>query len=97
MDDIDRTGMTIMNLPGSTSNATAVDTTTGKIVDLLYSCFGDFEGFVVATGDARRIYRCKDRGMLKHIHQAIEQRVLATIFAPVTDPTHAVSLSLHHA
>jgi hypothetical protein len=89
--------MTIMNLPDSTSNPTAVDTATGKIVDLLYSCFGDFEGFVVATADARRIYRCKDRGMLKHIHQAIEQRVFATIFAPITDPTHAVSLSLHHA
>lgn len=87
----------MMNFSPAGPAPAAIDTVTGKIVDLLYSCFGDFEGFVVSTADGRRIYRCKDRGMLKHIHEAIERRMLATIFAPVADPTHAVSLSLHHS
>src|SRR5262249_55537006 len=43
---------------------------TGKIVEVLFGAFGEFEGFIVDTNEARRKFRATDRGIAELVLRA---------------------------
>ncbi|HEY9605199.1 MAG TPA: tyrosinase family protein [Allocoleopsis sp.] len=56
---------------------------TGKIREIIYDCFGDFEGFILETCSTTYCFKCKERGIEKIVRQACSERMLVTI---CTDP-----------
>ena len=62
--------------PGGRPTATAQ---RGKIRELRYDCFGDFEGFVLETCDGRTFFRTCDRGLEEVVRRACRDRSSVTI------------------
>jgi hypothetical protein len=52
---------------------------TGKVSDLLYDCFGDFEGFTLATCDGRRSFKGCERDIEEVVRKACRDRSKVTI------------------
>jgi hypothetical protein len=53
---------------------------TGRICEVAYDCFGDFEGFVlVSCCTERRVFRCRDRGIGTLALHACEKRMMVTV------------------
>lgn len=69
---------------------------TGKIVELVYDRFGDFEGFILRTrkGDTRD-YRSRERHVCELARWAWQARLLVTIIASNSEPAVPVRILLH--
>ena len=51
---------------------------TGKVCEVIFDCWGDFEGFVLDTCDERRTFKSRERG-IKLVLQALKDRLTITV------------------
>jgi hypothetical protein len=56
-------------------------TQSGKVRQLLYDCFGDFEGFVLEDCDTRSVYRSCDRAVEDVVQRACRERLKVTVYS----------------
>jgi hypothetical protein len=54
---------------------------TGKICEVIFDCFGDFEGFVLDTCIATHAFASRDRTIGELALRACRQRLLISVFA----------------
>jgi hypothetical protein len=52
---------------------------TGKICEVLFDCFGDFEGFVLNTCEGSRTFKTCERGIAEVVMRACEERLKVTV------------------
>jgi Domain of unknown function (DUF1929) len=53
---------------------------TGKVAEILYDCFGDFQGFVLEPcGGTRHIFHTREKSMEELVHRACRQRARLTV------------------
>ena len=52
---------------------------TGKVCEVIFDCWGDFEGFVLDTFDERRTFKSRERGIKKLVLQALKDRLTITV------------------
>jgi hypothetical protein len=52
----------------------------GKVSEVLYDCFGDFEGFVVGCCEGARAFRCRERGVEAVALRSLRERELLEVF-----------------
>jgi hypothetical protein len=57
----------------------AEDELTGKVRELLYDCFGDFEGFVLATCDGEHRFANRERAIEEVVIRACTERLRLTV------------------
>jgi hypothetical protein len=58
---------------------TAVDKFTGKICEVLFDCFGDFEGFVLSSCDSSRTFKTCERGIAEVVMRACGESLKVTV------------------
>jgi hypothetical protein len=54
---------------------------TGKVCEVLYDCFGDFEGFVLETCSERFAFASSEKGIGEVVLRACRERLLLTVVA----------------
>jgi hypothetical protein len=54
---------------------------TGRVTELLYDCFGAFEGFVVEDSERRHRFRACERGIERVVHRACRHRSRISVVA----------------
>jgi hypothetical protein len=59
---------------------------TGKVCEVLFDCFGDFEGFVLDTCAEGTLFRSRERGIAEIILRACRERLLISVFVEKTPP-----------
>ena len=52
----------------------------GKVCEVVYDCFGEFEGFVLDSCDARHSFRTKERGIEEIVRRACRERTTVAVF-----------------
>jgi hypothetical protein len=52
---------------------------TGKVVEVLFGAFGEFEGFVLDTNEARRRFRATDKGLANLVLRACKDDFVITV------------------
>jgi hypothetical protein len=52
---------------------------TGKVAEVIFDCFGDFEGFVLESCDQRHHFHTREKGIEKLVMQACRERLLLTV------------------
>ena len=52
---------------------------TGKVCEVAFDCFGDFDGFVLDACEARRSFRSRETGVGKLVLQAVRDRLTITV------------------
>jgi len=67
----------------------------GKIRELLYDCFGDFEGFVFETCDGRTFFRTCERGLEEVVRRACRDRSSVTVHAQAGAAGKVARIVLH--
>jgi hypothetical protein len=65
----------------------------GKVVEILYDCFGDFEGFILDCCGTRHEFRAREHRIWRLIETAAAER-LVVVIAPGTSPRSVAHLSL---
>jgi hypothetical protein len=64
---------------------------TGKISEVMYDCFGDFEGFVLSRCCVEgRVFRSRDAGIGHIALHACEQRLTVTVFVDTAGKTENI-------
>ena len=53
---------------------------TGKICEILYDCFGDFEGFKLCSCSEERAFASREKGIEKVARYACRDRLLVSVF-----------------
>jgi len=53
---------------------------TGKICEVIYDCFGDFEGFVLASCDAYHDFRSCEKGIGELVLRAYRERLVVSVY-----------------
>jgi hypothetical protein len=53
---------------------------TGKVCEVIYDCFGDFEGFVLASCCERRSFKSFEKGIGELVLQACRERLVVTVY-----------------
>jgi len=53
---------------------------TGKVCEVLFDCFGDFEGFVLETCSESRRFKTRESGIANLVLRACRDRLLLSIF-----------------
>ena len=57
-----------------------LEAVTGKVVEIIYDCFGRFEGFVLAECCERRAFRATDCGVAELVLRACKDCMLLTVY-----------------
>ena len=52
---------------------------TGKICEVLFDCFGDFEGFILNSCEGSRTFKTCERGIAEVVMRACEERLKVTV------------------
>jgi len=52
---------------------------TGKVCEVVFDCFGDFEGFVLGTCAQHHSFKCREQGVAKLVLQACKDRLLISV------------------
>jgi hypothetical protein len=65
-------------LPGETSEGNRGEV-TGKVHEVIFDCFGDFEGFVLETCDGHRRIEAHERGVAEIVLRACRERCTVTV------------------
>ena len=52
---------------------------TGKVCEVVFDCWGDFEGFVLDACDERRAFKSRERGIKKLVMAALKDRLTITV------------------
>jgi len=53
---------------------------TGKVCEVIYDCFGDFEGFVLESCCERHSFKSCEKGIAELVLRACRERMVVTIF-----------------
>jgi len=69
----------------------------GKVVGLIYDCFGDFEGFVLDDCGREFRFRAREHEIEKLAREAWYKRIAITVVARATDQRRPISIVLRHA
>jgi hypothetical protein len=67
-------------LPGDARGGTLVER-TGKVVEVIYDCFGDFEGFVLGECCKHHEYRTRERAIGELVLRLCRDRMLVTVIS----------------
>ncbi|MGH9202360.1 MAG: hypothetical protein ACRD2A_14120, partial [Vicinamibacterales bacterium] len=67
----------------------------GKVRELVYDCFGDFEGFVLESCTGRWFYRSCERSLEDVVRRACRERTTVTVYAKPEDRDKAVRIIVH--
>jgi hypothetical protein len=54
---------------------------TGRVAEVLFDCFGEFEGFVLVGCCERRTFECCEPGIRDLVLRACRKRLTITVFA----------------
>ena len=68
---------------------------TGKIVELVFDRFGDFEGFVLDTEDGLRSYATRERDLARLAERAWKERLRITVCTRRHAPHRPDTITLH--
>lgn len=70
---------------------------TGKVVSILYDCFGDFEGFVLDCCGSRHTFHAREDRIWALIQEAASRRLAVTIAKEPDDKNvvHRIALHFH--
>lgn len=68
---------------------------TGKVSQILYDCFGDFEGFILALCHKERHFRSNEKTIEEIVTRACKERVTVTIYIHQDDKTRPFKIGLH--
>jgi Galactose oxidase-like, Early set domain len=68
---------------------------SGKICDLIYDCFGDFEGFVLETCDGRMAFKACEPSVEEVVRRACKERTKVTIFSDGARENRFLRIVLH--
>ncbi len=67
-------------IPGRPGGVDQRDCVTGKVIEVLFDCFGHFEGFVLETCDCKRHnFRSREKGIRKLVVRACKESLLITV------------------
>jgi hypothetical protein len=66
--------------PGQLAKAT-VHEYTGKVCEVIFDCFGDFEGFVLCDCDVAYVFKSRKRGIAKLALRACKEGLRLSVFA----------------
>lgn len=53
---------------------------TGKVCEVLFDCFGDFEGFVLDSCAGARSFRSREKGVRRIVMRACRERALLSVY-----------------
>ena len=68
--------------------------TGGKIRELMYDCFGNFEGFVVETCSDRHVFRACEKAIEEVVLRACKERMTVTVVADPKDCQRPLRITL---
>ena len=54
---------------------------TGKVCEIVFDCFGDFEAFLLVDCERRWVYKCHEPGIAALVMQAARERLTITVCA----------------
>ena len=67
-------------IPGRTTGDGKLECVTGKVTEVLFDCFGHFEGFVLEACDCKRhFFKSRERGIRKLVLHAAKESRLITV------------------
>jgi hypothetical protein len=69
---------------------------SGKIVGLVYDCFGDFDGFLLDTHGEQRAFASREVRIEELVRKAWAERILVTVFAERRHPRRVDSIVLRN-
>jgi hypothetical protein len=52
---------------------------TGKVREVIFDCFGDFEGFVLESCETRHRFRSSEKGVERVVMRALRDRLLISV------------------
>jgi hypothetical protein len=58
---------------------------TGKVCEVLFDCFGDFEGFVLSDCDDEHTFKTRERGIEEIVLRAGKERLLLSVYVTADD------------
>lgn len=68
---------------------------TGKICQIIYDCFGDFEGFVLEGCLDRHVFECRERAMEALVSKACCERIRVTVYTHSNNRRKVFRIALH--
>lgn len=68
---------------------------TGVVDELVYDCFGRFEGFVLEECDGRHRFHAKERAIEEVVHRACKDRCRLTVVVSTDRPGRPYKIILH--
>lgn len=74
---------------------TGGDGQRGKIRDLVYDCFGNFEGFVLESCEGRWFYRSCERSLEEVVRRACRERTTVTVHVHPGERSKPVKIVVH--
>ena len=57
----------------------------GKVCEVLFDCFGDFEGFVLSDCEEQRTFRSRERGIGELVLRACAERLVVCVYTSRDD------------
>lgn len=68
---------------------------TGKICELIYDCFGDFEGFVLEDCERKFVFKSCEKAMEEVVRRACRERLKVTVYFRRKGGTKPYKVVLH--
>ena len=68
---------------------------SGKIAQMLYDCFGEFEGFVLDSCGAQHLYRCREPTLEALVRRTCAERLTVTVYVREDDRQRPIRIALH--
>jgi hypothetical protein len=68
---------------------------TGKVYQIIYDCFGDFEGFVLYSCTHKYFFECKEKSMEAIVQRACCERIKLTVYVRGNDENKPFRIALH--
>jgi hypothetical protein len=72
------------------------DRTSGKVAGLIFDRFGDFEGFILETGEHRRTFLSREREIRDLVEWAWRERLRLEVWSEEEHPRRPVSIVVCH-
>jgi hypothetical protein len=67
----------------------------GQISQIIYDCFGAFEGFVLDTCSGVHEFHCRECGLETVVRRACSEHVRVTVYVREPDPYRPIRIALH--
>ncbi len=68
---------------------------TGKVSQLLYDCFGDFDGFILDLCPDEQLFKSKEKAIEEIVRRACRERTRVTVYTLPDDKTRPFRIVLH--